>query len=273
MNAIQILERLYLYMDTTRNARFSLTDYSKAVNDAIQKFINNEFGDIDQKNPYSFQLTQSIRDNLFTLIKTATPTVTNLSNRTNDYYTIGVSRITNPTDYYDLISWDTTIDSIQTFARPTTLNELGPLLEDSLKYPTNKRTYYLEDATGYKFYRGTTGTLTVSLEYLKTPQPYICGTDGQLINSGAGVLTLGTDYIATEVSVSNLVTYQPGNLFNAGSTTLNSGQVILASNTQTTDLPAKTHETIAKMAAEILSGSVADYNKSQFAEKEAKATN
>ena len=130
----------------------------------------------------------------------------------------------------------------------------------------------MEDATGYKFYKGTTGTLTVSLEYLKTPATYSCGTDAQLIGAGNN-LTLNLDYIATEISVNNLVTYQPGQLFTAGATNLVSGQVILASNTTTCDLPTKTHETIAKMAAEILSGSVSDYNKSQFAEKEAKATN
>ncbi len=272
MNAIQIFERVYFYMDTTRNARFQFIDYSKAVNDAIQKFINDQFGDEENKNPYSFESTQQVRDNLFTLIKTATPTVTNLANKVNDYYTIGVSRITNPTDYYDLISWDTTVAGIETFARPTTKNELGPLCEDSLKYPTNKRTYYLEDNTGYKFYRGTTGTLTVSIDYIKTPAAYSCGSEGQLINAGIGVLTIGLDYIATELSVS-LGTFQPGDRFTASSVTLNSGQVILASNTTTCDLPAKTHETIAKMAAEILSGTVADYDRSQFDGKEAKATN
>lgn len=261
-------------MDTTRNARFSFLDYAKAVNDAIQKFINDRFGDIEHNNPYTFEFTQAIRDELFTLIKTATPTVTNLSNKVNDYYTIGVSRITYPSDYYDLISWTTTIDSVETFARPTTYNELGPLCEDSLKYPTNKRTYYLEDATGYKFYRGTTGTLTVSIEYLKTPATFSLGIDSNLIDEGVGVLTAGETYIATEISVHNLITYKPGDTFTVvAQTTLTSGQVILASNTTTCDLPAKTHETIAKMAAEILSGSVSDYNRSAFAQKEAKDTN
>ncbi len=259
-------------MDTTRNARFSFLDYSKSVNDAIVKFINDRFGDIDNRNPYSFQFTQKVRDELYTLIKTATPTVSNLSNRVNDYYSIGVSRITNPTDYYDLISWTTYIDGIETYARPTTDNELGPLLEDSLKYPTNKRTYYVEDAIGFKFYKATTGTLTVSTDYIKTPATYTCGNENQLIAAGPN-LTIGLDYIATQVSVNVGTTFYPGDQFTAVGVTLTSGQVILASNTVTCDLPAETHETIAKMAASILSGTVSDYNRSQFDAKEAKATN
>jgi len=271
MNAIQIDNRIEFYLDATRNARFQRIEKSGAVNDAIRKFIDDKFGDEEEKNPYSFQFTQQVRDDLFTLIKSATPTVTNLTAITTDYGTTGVSRITNPTDYYDLISWTTTIDGITTFARPTSLNALMPLLEDSLKQPTNKRTYYLEDATGYKFYRGTTGTLTVGIEYIKTPATYSMGSDGQLINAGVGVVVVGQSYIATEVSVQNGVTYQPGTQFTAAvSTTLTSGQVILASNTTTCDLPEKVHEIIAKMAADILSGVVSDYTRAQSIEKQVK---
>ena len=269
MNAIQIDGRIEFYLDATRNARYGRLEKSGAVNDAIKKFIDDRFGDKENKNPYSFEFTQVVRDELFTLIKQGTPTVTNLANRTNDYYTIGISRITNPTDYYDLISWDTTIDGIQTFARPTIYNELGPLLEDSLKYPTNKRTYYLEDATGYRFYKGTTGTLTVNIEYVKTPATFSMGTDNQLISPGNNLI-FGLDYIAVEESVNNLITYQPGQLFTAGAINLVSGQVILASNTTTTDLPNKVHEIIAKMAADILSGVVSDYTREQYLAKEVK---
>lgn len=271
MNAIQIDNRIELYLDATRNARYQRVEKSAAVNDAIKKFIDDRFGDEANRNPYSFQFIQQDRDDLYTLIKSATPTVTNLTAITTDYYTTGVSRITNPTDYYTLISWNTTVAGIQTFARPITYNELGPLLEDSLKYPTNKRTYYLEDATGYKFYRGTTGTMTVGIEYIKTPATYSMGTDAQLIDAGVGVLTIGLSYIATEVSVQNSVTYQPGTQFTAAvSTTLTSGQVILASNTTTCDLPDKVHEIIAKMAADILSGVVSDYTRAQSIEKQVK---
>lgn len=271
MNAIQIDNRIEFYLDATRNGRFQRVEKSGAVNDAIKKFIDDRFGDLNEKNPYSFELTQQVRDDLFTLIKSATPTVTSLTSITTDYGTTGVNRITNPTDYYELISWSTTIDGITTFAQPTTYNALIPLLEDSLKQPTNKYPYYLEDATGYKFYRGTTGTLVVGIDYIKVPATYSMGADNQLINFGAGVLVVGQSYIATELSVQNGVTYQVGTQFTAAvTTTLTSGQVILASNTTTCDLPDKVHEIIAKMAADILSGAIADYTRYQQIEKEVK---
>ena len=272
MNAIQILERVYLYMDTTRNARFQFIDYNKAVNDAIEKFIIDQFGDEAGKNTYSFQGNQQVRDNLYTLIKSTAPTVTTGATITTNYGAYTPNHIANPSDYFYFISLQTLIGGITGYARPTTYNELLPLLEDSFKQPTNNQPYYLEDATGYTIYRGTTGTLTTAtLTYVKTPATYSCGTNEQLIDAGVGVLSLGDTYTCTEVSFYNLVTYQPGDTFTVISqTTLTSGQVILSSNTTTCDLPEKVHNDIAKLAAAILSGTVADYNRSAFADKEAK---
>lgn len=269
MNAIQIKERVEFYMDSTRNARFPFSDINKGVRDAIQKFINDRFGDIDNKNPYAFEFTQQVRDDLYTLITTAAPVVTSLSNYVNRYYTVGVNRITYPTNYFLLARWETTISGISTFAKPTTQNEVLVLCENSLGYPTNDYPVYLQDATGFKFYRGATGTLTVSIEYIKKPAVFTIGNESQLINPG-NTLTLGTDYIAIEESYNNLTTYQPGDLFNAGAIQLTSGKVILASNTITCDLPERTHEIIAKMAADIISGTVSDYTRAQSIEKQVK---
>ena len=268
MNAIQIKERIEFYLDTTRNGRFPFIDMNKAVNDAVRKFINDMFGDIRNRNMYGLQVIQQIRDDLFTLIKTSTLTPTALSNVTTDYGTFGVNHINDPTDYYDFVALMTLISGVQTYARPTSYNELGPLLEDSLKMPTNKRPYYLDDSTGYKIYRGSSGTLTsCDLTYIKTPAVFSMGYENLLIGPGNN-LTINLDYIAVEQSYNNLVTYQPGQLFTAGAINLASGQVILASNTTTLDLPEKVHEIIAKMAAEILSGNVADYNRAGFTQKE-----
>jgi len=270
MNAIAIKERVEFYMDTTRNARFSFLDINKAVNDAIRNFINDMFGSISGQNPYSFQSTQQIRDDLYTLIKTSTPAVTTLSPYTTNYDTFIVNHINLPTDYYELIAIQTLIGGVTNYARPMEMNERGPLLEDSFKKPSNRQPYYLEDSTGYKIYRANTGTLTTAtIDYIKTPNAFTIGNESQLIAPGNN-LTIGLDYIAVKKSVNNTVTYMPGQLFNAGATNLVSGQVILASNTQTTDLPDKTHEIIAKMAAEIMSGVTADYTRSQYTEKQAK---
>jgi len=270
VNAIQIKNLVETYMDSTRNGRFGLDVISQVVNDAIEKFVMDSFGDVDGKKIYGFQAIQQIRDNLYTLIKSTSPTVTTLSNHNTQYYSFGVNHINNPADYYEFVALETLIGGVSTYARPTTYNELGPLLEDTYKHPTNKQPFYLDDSTGYKIYREATGTLTsATLTYIKTPATYSCGTQSQLIGPGNN-LTLGLDYIAVQTSVNNLVTYQSGQLFNAGSIQLVSGQVILASNTTTTDLPEKTHNEIAKIAASIMSGTITDYPRSQFAEKEAK---
>lgn len=271
MNAIQIKNRIEFYLDATRNGRFPFETMSAAVNDAIRKFIDNIFGDIEDKKVYGFQAIQQVRDDLFTLIKASTISPTTLSNVTTDYGTFGVNHINNPSDYYDFIAARTLISGVSTYARPTTYNELGPLLEDSYKWPTNSLPYYLEDSTGYQIYRASTGTLTsAEMTYIKTPQVFSMGYENQLINAGVGVLTLGADYIAVEQSVNLATTFQSGQQFTAASTTLTSGQVILASNTTTTDLPSKVHEIIAKMAEAILSGTIADFDRYSFSEKEVK---
>jgi len=77
-------------------------------------------------------------------------------------------------------------------------------------------------------------------------------------------------YIAVEVSVHNGVTYAEGTQFTSANTNLTSGQVILAANTTTCELPEKCHDEIAKMAAEILLGVTKDYEASAFSEKETK---
>ncbi len=270
MNAIQILERVYMYMDTTRNARFSFLDYNKAINDAILKFVDDKFGDIQGKNEYGFELLQQIRDDLYTLIKTSSPAVTTLTPVTNDYYTSIVNHVNDPVDYYEFVSLQTLISGKTTYVRPTTYAELLPLLEDSFKHPTNKEPYYVDDSTGYQIYRGDSGTLTsATITYIKVPATYSCGNESQLINTG-GTLAIGTDYIAIETSVNAATTFQPGTQFTAAGVTLTSGQVILASNTTTCDLPDKVHNEIAKTAASILSGTVSDYQRSGFTEKEAK---
>lgn len=270
MNAIQIDNRIEFYLDSTRNGRFPRTEKSLAVNDAIRKFIDDIFGDIDNKNTYGFQSIQQVRDDLFTLIKVSTITPTTLSPVTTDYGSFIVNHVNDPSDYYEFVALRTLINGISTYVRPASNNNLGPLLEDSFKMPSNKQPYYLDDDTGYQIYRGSTGTLTsAEMTYIKTPAIYSMGADSQLIGPGNN-LTIGLDYIATEVSVNNLVTYQPGQLFNAGAISLDSGQVILASNTTTCDLPPKTHEIIAKMAVEILSGAISDFNRAAFTEKEVK---
>jgi hypothetical protein len=270
MNAIQIKERIDFYMDTTRNGRFTFLDYNKAVNDAIRKFILDQFGDEAGRNLYGFDVIEQVRDNLFTLIKTANPTVTTLTPQTTRYGSYTLNHVNTPTDYYMLVSMRAYIDGYSDYVRPTEYNKLGPLLNDSFMAPSNRLLYCLEDNTGHIIYRGSTGTLTsVDETYLKVPTVFSMGNEDLLLFPG-NALTVSAIYIAVEVSVHNGVTYQPGDQFTASNTVLTSGVVILKSSTTTTDLPDKTHNRISEIAAAIMSGVISDFNRSAFVNKESK---
>lgn len=264
MNAIETLNRVNFYVDVTRSARFSYLEINSAVNDAMFEFIDKKIGDVEHRSPENFQWVQTIRDSLYTLISSNIPTITVGTAITSRYRQILPSSVDFPANYSDLISVRCIIDGIYCYARPTSYNELWPLFEDSFKYPSNVKPYYVEDASGVIVYRANEGTMTaVALEYLKVPATFSVGQESQLINPGGAVLTNGLSYIAVEVSVQNAVTRQIGTQFTAVGTSLTSGQVILASNTTPIELPSKTHEEIAQMAAYRLLGVTSNLVQSQ----------
>lgn len=255
MNAIKLAALADDYMDTPRAGRYYRIQYDNAFNSAIKNFIDSVLG--TEQNPISnFQLNQFFNDNLYTLQKTQTAAPTS-------------DVALYPADYRTLDSIYITIAGTQYYCRPTTQNKLGPLLENSYTKPADNNPYYLQNLTGFKLYHGT-GTITsVDLNYVKSPTTFTIGKESQLITPGATVLTNGASYIAVDPSVQNAINYNIGDQFTAVGTNLTSGTVILASNTQTTDLPEKVQEQIAKSVASILTGSASDYDKSAFAEKEA----
>jgi hypothetical protein len=269
MNSIQAMTRADFYMDNTRGARYFFADYDKAFNDAIENYIVKTLGTEKQRDPENFQWNQAIRDSLYTLLKNASPSITNGTVITNRYYSATPSHINYPTDYRSFVSLNVLIDSYTDYSRPTTYNEIGPLLKDSFRHPTNKKTYYNEDATGHTIWRGVGGTFTsATLEYIKIPNTFTVGNESQLISPGGAVLVNGLSYIALEISVQNASTYQIGDQFTAIGTALTSGIVILASNTVAIDLPSPVHEEICKMAAEIMLLATANYQASQAVESQ-----
>lgn len=264
MNTVEIMTRIDFYNDVTRNARFYFSDYNKAVNDAAQNYIEKRLGDEEQRKPDNFQWIQQIRDELFTLLKVATLSPTNGTVITNRYYSHTPSHVNYPTDYYGFVALNVLIDAYTDYSIPTDYNEIGPLLKDSFRHPTNLKTYYNEDATGLTIWRGVGGTFTsAALEYIKQPITFNMGSEDQLINPGGAVLTNGVSYIATEVSVQNAITYQIGTQFTATGTVLTSGQVIPFAATATLDLPEKAHSDICKAASEIMLLVTSNYPASQ----------
>lgn len=261
MNAVQTKQRIDFYLNLTQNARFNFSEYAMAVNDVIQEFIFDNLGDKENRNPKNFQWIDRINDQLYTLIKTATPTPSAGTAITNQYYTSLPSTITYPTDYSDFISLTFIVDGYTVWGRPITFNKLQPMLADSFRHPTNSKIYYNWNATGFTFYRANSGSLTnCTLTYIKQATDFSIGQESQLVT---GVLTNAAVYYATEVSVYSGTTYQIGATITGTGASLTSGAAILASNTSPIDLPAQTHEEIAKRAAARMLQNVGDYQGAQ----------
>lgn len=266
MNAIELKNRVDFYLDMSRAARFTFDEYNIAVNDTIEKFTSSTLGDPSQRTPDNFQWVQQLRDDLDTLIKEHAAVLTSGTAITTRYYTTGVTTFPFPTDYYGFVSLTAIISSKTIYGRPTNYNELGPLLEDSFRHPSDVKIYYNEKNRAFTIYRGSTAPASAILTYIKIPATYSCGSENQLIDGGPAVtLTNGSVYYATELSVYNGVTYQIGATITgvAGLVYLTSGQVILASNTTACDLPPRTHEEIAKRAAATMLLTTANYPASQ----------
>jgi len=270
MNAIATMLRVEFYTDNTRSARWFYSDITKAVQDAIQIFVDEHFGDENGRKPISFQSIQQVRSDLATLIKNSSPAITTTGTVTTRYGAYTQNHINIPTDYYELVALWPLIDGYTDYSRPMTYNQQGPVLNNSFTKPSNVKTKYNEDATGFTIWRGVGGTFSsITLEYIKEPAAYSIGNESNIISAGAGVLTIGLSYIAIDDSVQNGVTYLGGTQFTAAvTTTLTSGTVILASLTTPIELPVKTHEIIAKMAAAILLKNTSDYPKAQALEGE-----
>lgn len=271
MNAIQVYNSVRFYTDRTKGTRYYFQEINQAVNDAIMKKIDS-ITDTDKNAQNGIDRLQVMRDELYTLVKseaatapTGPTTITTVEGDFNVYHH------NFPTDYqvYDRMS--IVVGGLTTYAKDTTSNQIGPLLDNSFLKPIDKKVFILEDATGLKLYSAAVDTISsVTLTYIKQPVDFNMGTEANLINAGAGVLTINTSYIAVEDSVYNAIVRPSGTMFstNGALTDLTSGQVILTSLTTTIELPVKVHDDLAKSAAAILLGITDDYEGSGFVEKE-----
>lgn len=270
MNTVQFGYAIDMYCNVTKHSRFFYQEKSKAMNDAIMKKIDSITDTAKQNELNGLDRIQKFRDELYTLLKPYTLTITNVG-AYNEF--VNVKHANYPTDYQTYAATTFTINGITTYGRDRMdYNNRGPMLDCSFRKPNNNKPYVLEDATGLKIYLGDGTISSATLDYIKIPATFNMGVEEDLINYGAGVLTINTDYIATEVSVYNSIQYQIGDEFatNGVLQDLTSGQVILKSKTTTTDLPEKCHDELAKIAAEILLGVTGAFDNSAFADKESK---
>ena len=195
MNAIQMFYAVTFYTNRTYSERYFNIEINKAVNDAIMKKIDSITDTAKQNELNGIDRIQKFRDELYTLLKKSATGVTAVGT-IND--TVTEEHILFPTDYQTFAALTLTIDGYTKGSRPTTYGERNDMIDCSFRRPNNKKTYYLEDATGLLVYRGIGGAVTtVKLDYIKQPAEFNMGLDSQLIDAGAGVLTNATSYIAT----------------------------------------------------------------------------
>jgi len=213
MNAILIKENVDLLIDRSRNARFSYNQYNLAgrfaQNKLFLQFRDDEIG---------------VRESLFTLIKTSTPTLTT----TTATSTYTINHFNYPADYEYFSGIDVFVDGVLTEVVPLANDEENKMLLNTFKIPNKRKTYHLEDGTGYKIYGPPTGVITASFTYLITPSDVYTGNEANQLNAGATLTNLIV-YVAIEQSVYNAVTYNPGDSITGTGATLTSGQVILNS--------------------------------------------
>lgn len=269
MNAVQQRVAIDFYNNLSKAPRFYNYEYNTAMDIAMMQYMDERIGDKSQRTPEMFQ---QIRDDLFTVIKTATITFTPGTAITNRYYSALPATGPVPSDYRDYALLMCLIDGYTTYARPTNFNEIGPLLENSFMHPTNDKPYFNYQTTGLTLWRENSGTLTsATLTYYKIPNSFNIGLETQLINGGPAVtLTNLATYYATEQSIYNGVTYAIGStITGVTAQLLTAGQVILASNTTPCELPPECHDEIAAKASAIMLGVTRDFDSSMFSEKEA----
>lgn len=226
------------------------SEYNIAFNDAIQQFIDLNFGNDANTDQRSFEWTQQSRDNLSTLIKVSAPTLTNGTTVTTKYGSFTPTTFPTPADYYDFISLTTISGGYTHTVRPTTYNELSLLLQDLFKMPDNDHPYYLEGDGIYTIWHGTESLTSAQFTYLKIADTFSIGNEVNLIGP-LGTLTNGVTYIAVEDSIVTLGStfVAAGDTYVSAGTTLASGSMIRESLTVPIELPERTHDQICKMAA------------------------
>lgn len=238
--------------DREQSARFPDDSYMKAINEAIVAFVEDRLEPIKKRKAYSFELTQRVRDELYSLIP---PTLSIVPSGNTLAY---------PAGYNYFLKLECTIDGTTVLARPTSYGESGTLKENPFKTPANDKVFFDQYDAGFMITRGASGSFTAGLlDYVKHPDTVSIGLESNKISAGGSVLTSGSVYIVYEEAVHAGTTYAVGATFTASSTVLTSGLVILYSLVTNCNLPVKAHQEICRMASAIMQGSIEDYMKKQ----------
>lgn len=260
MNIVLLKERVDLYNDRQKSARFFLTQYTNAFNGVITSIFKDRAENDKQTRKYQFEATEELKRELYTLIKTVNITPAG-------------SLVTYPADYRYFGNLFTTVDAVRTYCRPCEMAMEGLILEDSFRKPAPSKTYYVEKANEFKILWNGTAFTNAEFTYLKYPNQVYLGQETDLIKSG-GTLATTTTYIVFDNAVYNdgvtTKNYAPGDIFTTTLVTLLiSGSVMLASIPIDCDMPDNLQDEICKRTSDILMGTIEDFNKAAYIEKKA----
>lgn len=279
MNIVELHYKTVFFLDSVNSPRFTLSKKDEAINSAIMDIVLDRYDNIRaQQKQYAFQTSQRLRDELYTIVKH--PAVIVASGGI-------IPKTSFPSDYMLLLSMKANVSGQWINTIPATYDEvnvleLNPFTHPSIIYP--ERIYRIENSEGVEVIFGDVGALVSGdINYMAKPVTVSIGTEVginewvylsdspsviayvdstvQLILSGGPVwppipIKKNEEYIIgtnSEVSI-----------------TLITG--ILFKDYTNTDLPVMLHEEMSRKAAQILSGNVENYNRSQALEQDIKNT-
>jgi hypothetical protein len=261
MNIIQLRERIAFLNDRTASARFDNYQYDEALNDAINQIIKDRYDNIKQPKGYSFERVQVVIDELNTLVNVSAPIIPIVN---------VIQRANFPADYREFILCEVTVNGVKSHSRELSHAELPKIDRNPFKYASaNKdRICHTFNSTGILVQFGTGAFTSAQLTYLRQPAKVTLGQPNAYLSPSATALSIGTSYYVSVDCNVNGTLYYVGQQFTALSTNLISGQVVAVSNTVDCDLPIKLHDEVCDIASATMMGTVEDYNKNAFAEKQ-----
>lgn len=254
MNIIQQHNRVDFWIDKVNSPRFKKDKYDAAINIAINDFINDRYENIKMAKGYAFQTIQKVRDELRTLI----PDTLNIAPAADIFQL--------PIDYLHEVLLQVTISGKKVLSEFASFNELVDLADNGFLDTTDEYPRHIERGNQFEVRHGIGNFTMAHLDYIKMPA--IVKRGSTAILPGPAVLTIGRDYVNTTVDtvVHNGVTYEQFDGFTAVNTVLaGAGSVVLVTNC---NLPPQTHEEICKMAAQVLTGTVENYDKRKIIKEE-----
>jgi len=243
-------------LDQVQTPRFHESQVDNAINTAIDFLIRGKVGGvIENGKRVSFQKVRTVRDELYTIVK-SDDTDGTISVTDN----VKIAKADFPEKYRYLLGVEIEVNSkMKDWTAPITYDDLFILKKDpyqrpSQDYPYNF--YHIESNDGLEFYydKNATDNITYArMFYISQPVSVYFGEKITAVTPETSVIA----YTQCEYSGT---TYNPGDEFTmTAGTSLTSGTAV--KGFVNSDLPVSLHEDIVEDAAMILNMDIENYNK------------